>query len=136
MPLLLSSARIGRWQLVTRPSRTPPFFRQFFLPSLLADRFRLGFSPRLCDGSILFGRSCLATQLEWPRRRRGSRRQVARKPQLGGWANRGCWSGPDGPDHGRGTEADNLRRNRKSDRVGQAHFFEFDHFNRVGFGFE
>jgi len=37
--------------------------------------------------------------------------------EKGARANRGSWSRPDGPDHGRGTEVVNLQRNRKSDRV-------------------
>jgi hypothetical protein len=72
----------GRWHLLTHPSRPPPFFRQLFLPSFLADRSRLGFSPNLCNGSLLFTGSWLATRLQWPRWRRASCRQIPRKPQL------------------------------------------------------
>jgi len=81
-PLLLSSARIGRWQLATRPAHPPPFFRQFFLRSFLGQRSRLGFSPRPCDGSPSLSRFCLRSRLQWPRWRRASRGQVARQPQL------------------------------------------------------
>ena len=60
------------------PSRPPPFFRQFILPSFFAGGFRL----RLCNGSLSLRRFRLSNRLQRPRWRRASRRQVTRKPQL------------------------------------------------------
>jgi hypothetical protein len=89
-PLLLSSARSGSWQLLNRPPRTPPFFRQFCLPSFLGQRFRLGSSPHLCDGSLLFRRSWLANRLQSLRWRQTRRGQVAASRNC--FANSSSWT--------------------------------------------
>ena len=47
---------------------------------------------------------------------------VATPFRKGAGANRALFARPDGPDHVRGTEIENLRRNTKSDRVGRAIF--------------
>jgi hypothetical protein len=81
-PLLLPSPRTGCRHLPTQPPSSPPFFRQFFLPGFFADRFRLGFTPRLSNRPFPFRRSRLANRFQRPRWRRASCRRVARKPLL------------------------------------------------------